>query len=662
MSIELSSELRTACQRTEPKESGQICTYREDNNAKTPPATIPGIHDRLVQLERLVRSIASKPTTNSNLDSNTLGQPAETSYSDDTLDSHSDPGSMRVSPSELHYLGGDHWATILDSVTDLKEHFDHEEQLRRAGSSCQTQDDPTGSGNVAANASRHSLLLYGGYRPTSQAEVLAALPPRGAVDRYVSRYFNRLELVSATIHGPTFLKEYDAFWTNQSSVSVVWIGLLYSMICLAVLASNAWDSAPGDEVEQQSLQIGLYREKIVQSLILGEYTKSGPYALETMIHYVYIEFAIRADADKDIWFLFALELNLAMRMGYHRDPSHFPGIRPLESEMRRRLWATVLHGDILISSQMGMPRMISDWQCDTAEPRNLNDTDLDQDTSEAPHPRPETEITTVLSLIARRRMLTALGTISDLIANVNSCTYTEVMRADAQLHEAAATIPEPLKMKSMTASITDSPQVIMSRLFISHLFYKGQITLHRRFVLMESTSADEELFVYSHKACLDASLGILHIQQIIDEETCPGGQLYMMRWRVSSIINHQFLTATMILCSLLHRSQHLQRKEEILTALRSTRAVWIRSSSFSQEAKKAAETVNFVLARAGENYEYNVGLDIERTDAARNVQDMSIAATGSDGNLAFGSQISSKTPMNLYQRKSAEPYQTAEPS
>ena len=283
------------------------------------------------------------------------------------------------------------------------------------------------------------------------------------------------------------------------------------MICLAILASDAWDSSLGNEMKKQSLQINLYREKIVQSLVLGDYTKSPPNVLETMIHYVYVEFAIRADADKDIWFLLALEVNLAMRMGYHRDPSHFPGISPLKSEMRRRLWATVLQGDILISSQMGMPRMISDRKCDTAEPRNLNDTDLDQDTSELPPPRPEIEITTTLGIIARRRILTAVGTISDLTANAKSCNYAEVMRADAILHEAAASIPQPFKMKSMAASITDSPQVIMSRLFISHLFYKGQIMLHRRFVLMESTSADEDLFSYSRKACLDASLGMLHI-------------------------------------------------------------------------------------------------------------------------------------------------------
>lgn len=427
------------------------------------------------------------------------------------------------------------------------------------------------------------------------------------------------------------------------------------MICLAVLASDAWDSAH-NEMEQKSIQINLYREKIVQSLVLGEYTKSGPYVLETMIHYVYIEFAIHADADKDIWLLLALMVNLAMRMGYHRDPSHFPGISPLKCEMGRRIWATVLQGDILISSQMGMPRMISDWKCDTAEPRNLNDTDLDQDTSELPPPRPETEITTTLGNIARRRMLTAIGTISDLAANVKSGNYQEVMRVDASLHEAAASIPQPYKMKSMTASITDSPQVIMSRLFISHLYYKGQIMLHRRFVLRESSSADEDSFSYSRKACLDASLGMLHIQHILDEETCPGGQLHMMRWRVSSIIKHQFLTATMILCSLLHRGQTLHRKEEIMTTLRSTREIWMRSSSISREAKKAAETVSFVLARAGDIRDYGIDPAAERASGAIMGQGMSNNANVSGAGLAFDGQAMLQTTMNLYERKSGEPH------
>lgn len=389
------------------------------------------------------------------------------------------------------------------------------------------------------------------------------------------------------------------------------------MICLACLASDPPD---GTEVEQQSLQVNLYREKIVQCLVMGEYTKCGPYALETVINYVYVEFCISVDADKDIWFLFALEVNLARRMGYHRDPCHFPGISPFRGEMRRRLWATVLMSDILISNQMGMPRMISDWQYDTAEPRNLNDADFDEDTVELPQSRPETEHTTALGIIARRRMLKALGMIADLTSAVQPCSYAEVMRVDKLFHEAAASIPPPLQMKPMAASVTDSPQVIMARLFIRHMFYKGQVMLHRRFLYMRSPSQNEDIYEYSRKACLDASLEALAIQHILDEETCPGGQLHTMRWRVTSIMNHQFLTATMILCSLLYHEQTLQREDEIRGALQRARTVWMRRSSTSKEAKKATEAINIVLSRTGKDQE---GDGRPKEDASKEVGDLS---------------------------------------
>lgn len=189
------------------------------------------------------------------------------------------------------------------------------------------------------------------------------------------------------------------------------------MICLALIASEASSSTNGGEMEQQRRQIELYREKTVQCLLVGEYTKSGPYVLETVVHYIYVEMSFRADSSKDVWYLLALEISLANRMGYHRDPSHFSDISPLQGEMRRRLWVTVLLGDILISSQMGMPRMIADWQCDTAEPQNLYDPDFDldnQDDTDLPPARPVTEHTTALGVITRSRILAALGTISDL--------------------------------------------------------------------------------------------------------------------------------------------------------------------------------------------------------------------------------------------------------
>ncbi|KAL2855323.1 fungal-specific transcription factor domain-containing protein [Aspergillus pseudoustus] len=588
---------------------GQSCTYPEGSPTTGPPQPLPSTtsaHDRIVRLEHLVMSMMQDSTAKPSVDQVNdtdmhpipgPGTPAETIPIETPVDEHSECGSLRISDSELRYVGGDHWVAILDGIADLKNHLDREEQLRLAGGYNTIGNELDTADASAPPRYKGALLLYGCRHATSRDDILSALPPKYAVDRYISRYFNYLDLVSsATVHGPSFLREYDAFWADPFSVPVVWIGLLFSMICLACISS---DPPEGPELEHHSLQVGLYLEKTVQCLVMGEYTKAGPYVLETVINYVYIEFGIRTDADKDMWFLLALEVNLAKRMGYHRDPSHFPSISPFRGEMRRRLWATVLMSDILLSNQMGMPRMISDWQYDTSEPRNLDDAHFDEDTKELPQPRPESELTTALGIVARTRLLRALGTIADLTSAVQPCSYTEVMRVDGILHAAVQSLPQPLTMKSMAASLTDSPQAIISRLFIQHMFYKGQVMLHRRFVYIQD-SKRENAYGYSRKACVDASLGSLEIQNVLDEETRPGGQLHIMRWRVTSIMNHQFLTATMLLCSLLHCGPIMEREAEIRVALQRARAIWIRRSSISKEAKKAAEAVSLVLTRGGQ--------------------------------------------------------------
>ncbi|KAJ0326164.1 hypothetical protein Brms1b_000387 [Colletotrichum noveboracense] len=460
--------------------------------------------DRLAHLERLVMTFGPEKSSSQLAEAESAQAAVGT-----PIDDSSETGSLRTGVADHSYVSGDHWGAILDSIADLRDHFNREEQARLAESpgpaSEPTQD-------VCAN-------------------------------------------------------QYEAFWADPSNASIMWIGLLYSMICLALIASDTNSQGLSKEMTLYDLDIEVYRERLVQCLIMGEYTNGGSHTLETFMNYVYIEFRIHEDAEKDVWFLLGIEVNLAKRMEYHGDPKHFPGITPLEGEMRRRVWATVLLGDSLISGQMGMPRMITSDQFDTEEPRNLNDSDIEGDISELPPPRPETEHTTALGIIARRRILIALGAVSDLTSSLKPSGYAEYMRVDKILNDAKASIPPPLQPKSMASSVTDSPQTIMARLFLSHIYYKGQIMLHRRFLFAESISHDLDTFTYSRKACINAALETLRIQQVLDEETRPGGQLHIMHWRVGSLMNHHFLTATMVLCSVVHRQRMFGQDEEIMEAL-----------------------------------------------------------------------------------------------
>ena len=194
---------KSRCDRLQPCTScvarGHSCVYLSQKPPAsllhpTPVGAAAGLHDRLVHLERLVKSLM--PDGINNDEARQLTTPDTTPNSsvrqvpsNGVVDTQSDCGSMQITDSELQYVAGEHWAAILDSIADLKAQCDREEQVRMAESIDDTSGKPSHF--------RHALLLYGCERASSRAEIIAALPPKAAVDRYISKYFNYLDLVAS---------------------------------------------------------------------------------------------------------------------------------------------------------------------------------------------------------------------------------------------------------------------------------------------------------------------------------------------------------------------------------------------------------------------------------------------------------------------------------
>jgi hypothetical protein len=180
--------------------------------------------------------------------------------------------------------------------------------------------------------------------------------------------------------------QYGQFWEESSAASIMWLGLLFTILCLGELDRKSL--APESNkfqmpilVSESLLSTNIFRQRIVQCLMLGRYTKGGPYVLETLLQYYMIEHFLRQDAEFDIWILLGMPIPISLRMGMHRDPKHFDGISVFAGEMRRRIWATIFQIDVGFSALAGLPRMIKPHQCDTEEPRNLLDSDFDETTT-----------------------------------------------------------------------------------------------------------------------------------------------------------------------------------------------------------------------------------------------------------------------------------------
>lgn len=382
---------------------------------------------------------------------------------------------------------------------------------------------------------------------------------------------------------------------------------MFSMMCLSAQLQPFNDVTSGSLLAELAGYVDRFREKTVQCLVLAKYTKGGPYTLETLTLYLAGEILLLKDSSTDSWILTGMVVHLAMRMGYHRDPDHFPGMSPFAAEMRRRIWAMVVQFDLAMSSEIGLPVTSAGTPTDTKEPRNLLDTDFDEDTTQLPPSRPETELTPILHLIARRRLLSVLGQIPDLNTNTRPASPEDIMRIDKIVEEARAAIPAPLTWRPMNQSITDSPNIVMQRLYLEAVYHRGKILLHRRNLINGTPDSFNGPEANSVCICLDAAVNILKYQEVLDAEAQPDGRLYQVRWKINHIANHDILLATSILCLYLQMSDSLDlvdgaaraveamRREEIRRRLKISQRIWQRLSANSVEAQKAARALSIVL-------------------------------------------------------------------
>ncbi|KAI1089709.1 fungal-specific transcription factor domain-containing protein [Rostrohypoxylon terebratum] len=590
---------------------GSSCTYALNVppiNEPSQPAKAPlSVQDRIQQLENLVvdlmktsgiKTIPDTPVSMSPPDSVIASTPAQQIAHDSSP--VSDCGSMRLGGKSVSYVSGDHWAAILEGIGELKDHLE-EEELQNIH-----QADETPEVDISG-----PQLLYGCPKHLTKEELLASIPPRPVTDRLVSYYFNSFEMSPSAIHSHQFLKEYEKFWESPSTTPVIWLGLLFAIMSLSA-QFQMFKIDHGDRFflaapPQTDLgaMMELFRQNIVQCLILGRYTRGGPYVVETMILYFAREYIICKDADIGVWLLLSTIVQIAMHMGYHREPKHFKGMSAFAGEMRRRVWITLVDLDLAISSQMGLPRMIEERHSDVEMPRNLHDSDFDVDTVELPPSRPDTELTLILYRLNKDRMMKCLGLVWDLVVDIRPHTYVEAMENDAKLEEAHSLIPDCLRWRSMAQCVGDAPSMIMQKLFLRIIYYRAKIVLHRKFSLAKIPHE----YPYSREAILDAAFNLLDYQRILDEETQPFCRLYEERWRVSSIVSHDFLLATSILCLYLQNTPGKVQQaaesaltEKILKCLETSYDIWLRRSSVSKEAQKAAKALSIVIRnRRGSN-------------------------------------------------------------
>ncbi|KAG7424086.1 Pyrrolocin cluster transcription factor fsdR [Fusarium oxysporum f. sp. raphani] len=371
-------------------------------------------------------------------------------------------------------------------------------------------------------------------------------------------------------------------------------------MCVATLCQHSIDDPTDPEIQGR---VRVFREQTLHSLILGQYTRGGEYVLETLINYLICESFMSQEDETGLWLVQGIIVQLALSQGYHRDPHNFPSITPFSGEMRRRVWAVIVQLDLRLSSQMALPCVLKSQQYDTAEPRNLLDTDFDENTIDLPPSRPETEVTPVLYSLAKGRIDKMMGLINDIVNDTKEHPYTEIVELDRKLQEAEASLPPIFKWQPLSQSFMAAPEIVMHRVLLQLAIQRLTIWLHRKYLAPPYT---QTCYQNSRKACVQAAIKVLEFQQIVLEETQGDGLLYPTRWArwmlLSSRPRAVFLLGVSILCYYVQLTKsrpdvslNESTGSKIHGLLRNAYPLWLHSTTVSREARRAIDYLSLRL-------------------------------------------------------------------
>ena len=252
------------------------------------------------------------------------------------------------------------------------------------------------------------------------------LPSRAVADELVTNYFKAYESMYRVLHAPTFRAQYEGIWDPSADrdeaflvqlklILAIGTGLHYTGPSLKILTARwahegqTWLAKPNTKSRLRE-QLGMqFLQTHILCLFAQEVTGVGEDIIWTQAGSVY---------------------RLAMHLGLHRDPARLPKSTPLQAEMRRRLWNTIIEVNLRASLLSGGSPLMTLDDFDTEPPGNFDDEELRQD---SPIPKPADEFSmTTIALVLRQTFPLRLK-ITRFLNDVRSINaYEDTLRLDAE--------------------------------------------------------------------------------------------------------------------------------------------------------------------------------------------------------------------------------------
>ncbi|KAK7744102.1 hypothetical protein SLS53_003623 [Cytospora paraplurivora] len=266
--------------------------------------------------------------------------------------------------------------------------------------------------NHRTEGDHHAFVL--GYR-SADVDLRSLHPLPSQIPYMWQVYQENVDPIVKILHIPTTTKLINQTRKNLDSLTAENEALMFAVYFAAITSMDEEDVKKNFGVERPKL-ISQYRFALEQALAKAQFLVSS----ELVVLQAFILFLVlvrRHDDTRFCWTLTGLAIRIGQSMGLHRDGTSFPGLTPLEIEMRRRLFWALAILDLRSAEDQGTDLTIVDRNFDTEFPLNINDADISEDTTEMPQPRQGiTEMTFSLSRYETCSLARRLHTMSSAAA------------------------------------------------------------------------------------------------------------------------------------------------------------------------------------------------------------------------------------------------------
>jgi hypothetical protein len=339
--------------------------------------------------------------------------------------------------------------------------------------------------------------------PIPFVELRNCVPPREFADQLVQNYFRTFESAFRVLHIPSFQNEYEQYWTNTDHASMSFVCQLFMVLAIgACFYQNETDD--GLELRSQAVR-WLFS---VQSWLASPGEKRRLTITGLQIHCLVLLARQMLDVAGDlVWISTGTALRIAIQMGLHRDPRMFPKMSPLHSELRKRIWYTLLELDNQSLLDSGTPPTLSFDDFDTELPSNIDDSEISESTTSTPPPKPLTIFTQSTAQILLAKSLKVRFEIVRLMNHFRSTlSYDDVLRLTAEVKKSFSETAYLRQMHQNAQLGQTTEPKYFCYLVLEQLFHRVLLLLHRPFAIK---AYSDPRYYFSRKIALESAFALV---------------------------------------------------------------------------------------------------------------------------------------------------------